>query len=163
MQTLRIVLVASALAFAASHVHADHHANHHGATGTIVEVADKAGSFATLLTALDAAGLTETLNGAGPYTVFAPTDAAFAALPAGALEGLLADPDALRNVLLHHVVTGRAAAADVAGLSSVTTLQGGTLAISTVDGVQVGNAQVVAADVDAANGVIHVIDTVLLP
>lgn len=161
MKTIRIALAAVALAITVSHAHADEHADDHGRS--VVDVARQAGGFTTLLTALDAAGLTETLSGAGPFTVFAPTDEAFAALPAGALESLLADPDALREVLVHHVVAGRAEAADVAGLASVTTLQGGTLAISTADGVRVGNGRVIAADVAAANGVIHVIDAVLLP
>jgi len=157
MKTIRIALAAVALAITVSHAHADDHGR------SVVDVARQAGGFTTLLTALDAAGLTETLSGTGPFTVFAPTDEAFAALPAGALESLLADPDALREVLVYHVVAGRAEAADVAGLASVTTLQGGTLAISTADGVRVGNARVIAADVAAANGVIHVIDAVLLP
>jgi uncharacterized surface protein with fasciclin (FAS1) repeats len=157
MQTIRMILAAVALAVAVSHAQAEDHDH------SIVDVARQAGGFTTLLAALDAAGLTETLGGAGPFTVFAPTDEAFAALPAGALDSLLADPDALRAVLTYHVVAGRAEAADVVDLASVTTLQGGTLAISTENGVQVGNAQVIAADVAAANGVIHVIDAVLLP
>ncbi|MFU8816024.1 MAG: fasciclin domain-containing protein [Pseudomonadales bacterium] len=161
MKTIRIALAATALAIAATQAHADDHDLDQ--RGSIVDVATQAGSFVTLLTALDAAGLTETLSGAGPFTVFAPTDEAFAALPAGALDGLLADPDALTQVLVYHVVAGETGSAAITGLSSLTTLQGGTLAISTDDGVQVDNARVVAADVGASNGVIHVIDAVLLP
>ena len=129
----------------------------------IIEVAQAAGSFDTLLTALDAAGLTDTLAQGGPFTVFAPTDEAFAALPEGALEGLLADTDKLAAVLTYHVVDGDNPASAVTGLSSVETLQGGTLAVSTENGVRIGNATVISADVDASNGVIHVIDQVLLP
>jgi uncharacterized surface protein with fasciclin (FAS1) repeats len=103
------------------------------------------------------------LQGDGPFTVFAPTDAAFAALPAGTLDALLADTEALTAVLTHHVVAGKAMAADVSGVTSVTTLQGGELAVSTEDGVSIGEASVVTADIEAANGVIHVIDTVLVP
>jgi uncharacterized surface protein with fasciclin (FAS1) repeats len=103
------------------------------------------------------------LEGEGPFTVFAPTDDAFAALPAGALEGLLANPDELAKVLTLHVVSGEALAADVVKLNEVVTVEGSTLAIDTTDGVSVGGAKVVAADVDASNGVIHVIDRVILP
>lgn len=133
------------------------------ATKNIVEVAVEAGSFTTLATALEAAGLVETLQGPGPFTVFAPTDEAFAALPEGALDSLLADPEALKAVLLLHVVDGKVMAADVAGLSEATAMSGGVLPIDTSDGVKVGAATVVTADVEASNGVIHVIDTVLLP
>ena len=130
----------------------------------IVEVAVADGRFTTLATALEAADLVETLQGPGPFTVFAPTDEAFAALPAGALDGLLADPEALKEVLLYHVVSGEVLAADVINLSSADTVLGQPLAIS-VNGstVNVGEAQVTATDIQASNGVIHVIDTVLLP
>ena len=140
---------------------ADGHGNHKG--NNIVDVASEAGTFKTLLTALDAASLTEVLEGEGPFTVFAPTDAAFAALPAGALEGLLADPAQLTKVLTLHVVSGESRAADVVTLSQVTTVEGSVLAIDTTDGVSVGGAKVIAADVEASNGVIHVIDRVILP
>jgi uncharacterized surface protein with fasciclin (FAS1) repeats len=129
----------------------------------IVAVATEAGSFNTLITALDAADLTSVLEGEGPFTVFAPTDAAFAALPAGALEGLLADPDQLAKVLTLHVVSGEALSTDVVQLSEVMTVEGSALAIDTTDGVRVGGAKVVTADVEASNGVIHVIDRVILP
>ena len=133
--------------------------------GTIVEVASEAGTFMTLLAAAEAAGLVDTLNGEGPFTVFAPTDEAFAALPEGTLEGLLADPAALSEILLYHVVSGEVLAADVVGLSSATSVQGSDIAI-TVEGGTVtlnGSANVVTTDIEASNGVIHVIDAVILP
>jgi uncharacterized surface protein with fasciclin (FAS1) repeats len=130
----------------------------------IVEVATEAGDFTTLLTAAEAAGLVETLQGEGPFTVFAPTDDAFAALPEGTLDGLLADTEALSQVLLYHVVAGEVRAADVVELESATSVQGEDIAI-TVDGssIMVNEANVVATDIEAANGVIHVIDQVILP
>ncbi|MDP2496793.1 MAG: fasciclin domain-containing protein [Candidatus Palauibacterales bacterium] len=132
--------------------------------GTIVEVASQNGSFETLVKAVQAAGLVETLNGDGPFTVFAPTDEAFSKLPEGALEDLLANEEQLKKVLTYHVVPGRVTAADVKGLNSAETVAGESLSISTDYGsVKVGNATVVQADVMASNGVIHVIDTVLLP
>ena len=129
----------------------------------IVDTAVAAGSFTTLATALQAAGLVDTLKGDGPFTVFAPTDEAFAKLPAGTLEALLADPAKLQAVLTYHVVPGRVTAADVANLSSATTVQGASIAIDTSMGVRVNDAHVTQADVMTSNGVIHVIDTVLLP
>ncbi|MEM9462236.1 MAG: fasciclin domain-containing protein [Myxococcota bacterium] len=129
----------------------------------MVDVAVEAGQFETLAAALDAAGLVETLQGPGPFTVFAPTDEAFAKLPAGALDGLLAEPEKLKGVLLLHVVEGKVMAADVAGLKEATAISGGTLPIDTSNGVKVGAATVVTTDIEASNGVIHVIDTVLLP
>ena len=132
-------------------------------SNTIVDVASNTEGFSTLVAAIKAADLVDTLNGQGPFTVFAPTDEAFAALPEGALEGLLADPQQLASVLTLHVVAGKAEAADVVGLSDVTTVQGKTLDIDTTDGVSVGGAKVIQADVGASNGVIHVIDRVILP
>lgn len=129
----------------------------------IVDTAVAAGSFTTLATALQAAGLVDTLKGPGPFTVFAPTDEAFAKLPPGTVDALLKDPDRLRAVLTYHVVPGRVTAADVANLKSARTVQGAELAIDTSSGVRVNNARVTQADVLASNGVIHVIDTVLLP
>jgi uncharacterized surface protein with fasciclin (FAS1) repeats len=133
----------------------------------IVDTAVAAGSFTTLVAAVEAAGLVETLKGEGPFTVFAPTDEAFAALPAGTLDTLLADPQgALSDILLYHVVPGKVMAADVVGMSGqeVETAGGQTLMI-TVDGdtVMINDATVVTADIETANGVIHVIDTVLVP
>jgi len=129
----------------------------------IVEVAASAGTFTTLLTAAKAAGLAETLATGGPFTVFAPTDEAFAKLPEGTVEGLLKDTEKLKAVLLYHVVSGKVMAADVTGLKTATTLQGGELKIDTSHGVMINDAKVVKADVVASNGVIHVINKVLLP
>lgn len=133
--------------------------------GTIVDVAASAGSFETLLAAAEAAGLVDTLQGDGPFTVFAPTDDAFAALPEGTLDSLLADPAALSEILLYHVVSGEVLAADVVGLTSATSVQGSDIAIEVVDGGVVlnGASNVVTTDVDASNGVIHIIDSVILP
>jgi uncharacterized surface protein with fasciclin (FAS1) repeats len=132
-------------------------------TRNIAEVAQEAGSFNTLLAAVDAAGLTETLSTGGPFTVFAPTDEAFAALPEGTVESLLQNTDALTNVLTYHVVSGKAMSSDVVNLDSVATLQGQSLSIDTSNGVRVNNARVILADIEASNGVIHVIDKVLIP
>lgn len=130
----------------------------------IVDIAVANGSFKTLVAAVAAAGLVETLKGEGPFTVFAPTDAAFAKLPAGTVEALLQDQAKLTAILTYHVVPGTVLAADVVKLTSATTVQGGTVAIATRDGkVMINGAEVLAADVMASNGVIHVIDSVLLP
>jgi len=130
----------------------------------LVETAVAAGQFTTLAKALGEAGLVETLKGTGPFTVFAPTDAAFAKLPAGALEGLLADKAKLRAVLLYHVVPGRLVAADVLKAKSLTTVAGPAAKISTKDGAaMIDKATIVKTDVAASNGVIHVIDSVILP
>ena len=135
-------------------------------TKDIVGVAVDAGSFTTLVAALKAAGLVETLQGKGPFTVFAPTDAAFAKLPKGTLEALLADKAQLTAILTYHVVPGKVTASDVMrmGRGNPATVNGQTLAINVSNGkVNVNDATVVAADVMATNGVIHVIDTVVLP
>ena len=130
----------------------------------IVETAAQVGTFETLLAALDAAGLTEALKGDGPFTVFAPTDEAFDALPEGTVEALLQDPDALAQILTYHVLAGTYMASDVAGMEHAETLQGGHLSISASDyGVRINDASVITADVEASNGVIHVIDAVLIP
>ena len=129
----------------------------------IVDTAVAAGSFKTLATALQAAGLVETLKGKGPFTVFAPTDDAFAKLPAGALDALLKDKAKLTAVLTYHVVAGKVTAADVAKLKEAKTVQGGSLRVSTASGVRVDEASVVQTDIQASNGVIHVIDSVLMP
>ncbi|MCM0608260.1 MAG: fasciclin domain-containing protein [Ideonella sp. WA131b] len=128
----------------------------------IVDTAVAAGSFKTLATALQAAGLVDTLKGPGPFTVFAPTDAAFAKIPKADLDALLKDKARLTAVLTYHVVPGRVMAKDVKA-GSVKTVQGGLLTLGTTGGVTVNNAKVVQADVVASNGVIHVIDTVVLP
>ncbi|HEX6146145.1 MAG TPA: fasciclin domain-containing protein [Acidimicrobiia bacterium] len=131
---------------------------------SIVATAEAAGDFTTLLAAVEAAGLVETLEGEGPYTVFAPTDDAFAALPEGTVEGLLEDPEALGAILLYHVVPGEVTSDQVVTLESATTAQGSDLAIRVEgDSVFVNDAQVIVTDIQASNGVIHVIDAVLLP
>lgn len=129
----------------------------------IVETAVNAGSFKTLVTAVQAAGLVQTLSSPGPFTVFAPTDEAFARLPAGTVENLLKDKAKLSAVLTYHVVPGRYTAADVIRTSSLRTVQGQSVRIDARDGVKVNDARVVAPDVLADNGVIHVIDRVILP
>ena len=130
----------------------------------IVETAVAAGNFKTLATALQAAGLVETLKGKGPFTVFAPTDEAFAKLPAGTVEGLLKDKAKLAAVLTYHVVPGKVSAAEVVKLSEAKTVEGQAVKIKAEGGkVSVDGASVVKADVAASNGVIHVIDTVLMP
>jgi len=130
----------------------------------IVDTAVAAGSFKTLVTAVKAAGLVDTLKSAGPFTVFAPTDAAFAKLPAGTLEGLLKDPAKLKAVLTYHVVAGDVMAADVVKLTSAKTVEGADVTIKVMGGkVMVNNAHVVKTDIKCSNGVIHVIDTVILP
>ncbi len=129
----------------------------------IVETAVGAGTFNTLVAAVTAAGLVETLSSEGPFTVFAPTDEAFAALPAGTVEGLLADIPALTKVLTYHVVAGKVMAADVVTLTSATTLEGSNVTIDASNGVKVNGANVVATDIECDNGVIHVVDAVLLP
>jgi uncharacterized surface protein with fasciclin (FAS1) repeats len=133
--------------------------------GDIVVVATDAGVFGTLLKAATAAGLVETLQGEGPFTVFAPTDEAFAALPEGTLEALLADPEALKKVLLYHVVEGKVTSDQVVGMTTATSVEGSPIAISVKDGTVYLNdsAKVVTADVMASNGVIHIIDAVILP
>jgi uncharacterized surface protein with fasciclin (FAS1) repeats len=133
--------------------------------GTIVDVAKSAGSFTTLVKALDAAGLASTLaDPKGSYTVFAPTDDAFAALPEGTLDGLLKDKEKLRSILLYHVVSGDVRAAQVVKLSSAKTVNGKPVSIAVREGaVAVNDANVVKTDVAARNGVIHVIDKVLIP
>ena len=132
----------------------------------IVDTAVEAGQFETLATALDAAGLIETLKGPGPFTVFAPTDEAFAKLPAGTVESLLKpeNREQLTAILTYHVVPGTVMAADVAKLDEAKTVNGKMLKVNTTgDGVMVNDAKVTAADIATSNGVIHVIDSVVLP
>ena len=132
--------------------------------GTIVDVAVAAGNFTTLVAAVTAADLVETLSGTGPFTVFAPTDEAFAALPAGVLDALLLPENKalLAQILTYHVVSGMVMAADVTD-GDVATVEGSKIKLSTMGGVTVNGAKVVAADVAASNGVIHAIDAVILP
>ncbi len=130
----------------------------------IVSIALEDGSFETLATALTEANLVETLKGEGPFTVFAPTDEAFAKLPEGTLESLLKDKEALKNILLYHVVSGNVTSSEVIKLNSVSTLVESDINIKVKDGkVFVNDSQVTTADVMASNGVIHIIDTVLIP
>ncbi|MGQ3052547.1 MAG: fasciclin domain-containing protein [Roseateles sp.] len=128
----------------------------------IVDTAVAAGSFKTLATALQAAGLVDTLKGPGPFTVFAPTDAAFAKVPKADLDALLKDKAKLTAVLTYHVVPGKVMAKDVKS-GKVKTVQGSELTVSTSGGVMVDNAKVTATDIAADNGVIHVIDSVIMP
>ena len=128
----------------------------------IVDTAVAAGSFKTLATALGAAGLVDTLKGKGPFTVFAPTDEAFAKIPKADLDALLKDKAKLTAVLTYHVVPGKVMAADVKA-GKVKTVQGSELTVTTMGGVQVDGAKVVKTDITADNGVIHVIDTVVIP
>jgi uncharacterized surface protein with fasciclin (FAS1) repeats len=130
----------------------------------IVDTAIAAGSFNTLVAAVEAAGLVDTLKGDGPFTVFAPTDEAFAALPEGTIEALLEDIPTLTDILLYHVVPGKVLAADVVNLTSATTALGQDVQISVENGnVMINGATVIATDIETSNGVIHVIDTVILP
>ncbi|MEZ9469522.1 fasciclin domain-containing protein [Vibrio lentus] len=142
------------------------YANHHEMKKDIVDVAAENGSFTTLVAAVKAAGLVDTLKGDGPFTVFAPTDEAFAALPEGTVEMLLKpeNKDKLVAILTYHVVPGKIMAAEVMKLSSAETVQGEAVMVAIDDGnVMINKAKVVIPDVKASNGVIHVIDAVLLP
>jgi uncharacterized surface protein with fasciclin (FAS1) repeats len=152
------ILVAAALsvAIAPAGVHA-------GSQKDIVDTAVAAGSFKTLASALQAAGLVETLKGPGPFTVFAPTDEAFAKIPKADLDALIADKAKLTKVLTYHVVPGKVMAADVSRLKEARTVEGKAVRIDASSGVKVNGANVVKADVEASNGVIHVVDSVLLP
>ena len=132
---------------------------------TIVDIAAGNPDFSTLVAAVKAAGLVETLSGDGPFTVFAPTNEAFAKLPEGKVDALRADIPTLKKICTYHVVAGKVMAADVVGLDSATTVQGDEVKIAVVDGkVKLNDsAMVTATDLEASNGVIHVIDTVLIP
>ena len=131
---------------------------------TIVQIAAGNEDFSTLVAAVQAAGLAETLSGEGPFTVFAPTNEAFAKLPAGTVEALLQDKEKLTAILTYHVVAGKVMAADVVNLTSATTVNGQDVEIKVWDGkVMIDGATVTATDIEASNGFIHVIDTVILP
>ena len=136
-----------------------------GHSKDIVDTAVGAGSFTTLVAAVQAAGLVDTLKGDGPFTVFAPTDEAFAALPEGTVATLLLpeNKDQLISILTYHVVAGKVMSTDLSNGMMATTVQGGNVTIMTKDGVSVNGANVVTADIEASNGVIHVIDAVILP
>jgi uncharacterized surface protein with fasciclin (FAS1) repeats len=150
---MKKTLIASLLAFGA--LNAAH-------ARDIVDTAVSAGSFKTLVAAVQAAGLVDTLKGPGPFTVFAPSDEAFAKIPKAQLDALLQDKAKLTAVLTYHVVPGKVMAQDVKA-GKVKTVQGGEITVGTTGGVTVNNAKVVATDVAASNGVIHVIDTVIMP
>lgn len=154
--TALTLLLGSSLALAANH----------GEKKDIVDTAVEAGSFSTLVAAVKAADLVDTLKGEGPFTVFAPTDDAFAKLPDGTVENLLKpeNQDQLKAILTYHVVPGSVMAADAMKLDNATTVQGSDITIKTMgDKVMINDATVVQADIKASNGVIHVIDTVLMP
>ncbi|MEI4261142.1 fasciclin domain-containing protein [Roseovarius sp. D0-M9] len=131
----------------------------------IVDTAVEAGSFTTLVAAVEAAGLVDTLKGEGPFTVFAPTDEAFAALPEGTVDDLLKpeNKDQLTSILTYHVVPGKVMSTDLSNDMTAATVEGSDVTIMTEDGVMVNDATVTTADIEASNGVIHVIDTVLMP
>lgn len=129
----------------------------------IIETAKAAGTFKNLVAAVEAAGLVETLSGAGPFTVLAPTDDAFAKLPPGTVDALLKDIPKLKQVLTYHVLPGKVMAADVVKLTSAKTVQGQSVTIATINGVKVDSANVIKTDIETDNGVIHVIDSVILP
>ena len=155
---LRRTFIASAAAMTfATSAFADGHSM------DIVDTAVSAGSFTTLVAAVQAAGLVDTLKGDGPFTVFAPTDEAFAALPEGTVEALLADPEALAAILTYHVVAGKVMSTDLSDGMMAATVNGADITIGTMGGVSVNGANVLTADIEASNGVIHVIDAVILP
>jgi uncharacterized surface protein with fasciclin (FAS1) repeats len=167
MNKLVAVAIAALLSMGvALPVMAEHHMDH-GAKADIVDTAVAAGSFKTLAAALDAAGLVDTLKGAGPFTVFAPTDAAFAKLPPGTVESLLKpeNKDKLASILTYHVLAGKVLAKDIGRKTlSPATVQGSTVLVKgSKSGVTVNNAKVIKADIMTSNGVIHVIDTVIMP
>jgi uncharacterized surface protein with fasciclin (FAS1) repeats len=160
------VLATLAFAFAATQASAGEYGMTEKPSDDIIEVAVSAGQFGTLAAALDAADLVDTLKGDGPFTVFAPTDSAFAKLPEGTVENLLKpeNREQLVAILTYHVVPGRVAASDVVKLDSATTVNGTDVAIQVIDGnVRIDDATVITADIEASNGVIHVIDSVILP
>jgi uncharacterized surface protein with fasciclin (FAS1) repeats len=150
--------------FASTILASDHKKSKSSEKKDIISIALEAGSFKTLATALTEANLVETLQGDGPFTVFAPTDEAFAKLPEGTVERLLKDKDALTKILLYHVVSGNVTSDEVIKLNSATTLAKSDVKIKVEDGkVFINNSQVTTADIIASNGVIHIIDTVLIP
>ena len=165
MKSLRTIAFAAALAVPGSLAAQEAQGySESPAQGDIIETAVAAGSFNTLAKAIEAAGLIETLKGEGPFTVFAPTDEAFAKLPKGTVDALLKDKAKLASILSYHVVPGNVASRDVAGMSSAKTVNGQQIAINAKGNkVMIDKATVVQADIAASNGVIHVIDQVLMP
>lgn len=138
-------------------------AGSYGKKADIVDTAVEAGNFNTLVTAVKEAGLVDTLRGEGPFTVFAPTDEAFAKIPADELNALLADKEALARVLTYHVVPGKVMASEVVKMDSAKTVEGSMIRIASAGGVKVDDANVVQTDIETSNGVIHVIDAVIMP
>lgn len=161
--SLIILLTSTVFVLTAHAAHHEKMESHKTAKSDIVDTAIAAGSFKTLATALTKADLVETLKGDGPFTVFAPTDEAFAKLPKDKLEAILADKELLTSILTYHVVAGKVAAKEVMKLESATTVQGSSVAISIDGGVKVNDANVIKTDIMTSNGIIHVIDTVLVP
>jgi len=162
------LISAPALATAAARMQMDHHGGGHSAMAQadIVDTAVAAGQFNTLVAAVQAAGLVDTLKSDGPFTVFAPVDAAFEGLPAGEVERLLMPENRaeLAGLLTYHVVAGAITSDQLAGqILSVETVEGSTVLIDATDGVRVGNAQVIQADIETSNGIIHVVDRVIIP
>ena len=129
----------------------------------IIETASENPDFSTLVSAIKTEGLVDTLSGTGPFTVFAPTNEAFAKIPKGTLDAVLADKTKLTSILTYHVVSGKVMAKDVAGLTDAVTLEGSKVTIDAKDGVMINNAKVTSTDLECSNGVIHVINTVLMP
>lgn len=129
----------------------------------IIDTAESNPQFSTLITAIKAANLVDTLTGAGPFTVFAPTNEAFKKLPPETLTAVLADQDKLKSILTYHVVAGKVMSADVMKLKEAKTVEGRMLEIDTTEGVKINNATVTSSDIECTNGVIHVVDTVLMP
>lgn len=161
MSLITSAALAATLALGISAARADHHG-----MKDIVDTAVEAGSFTTLVAAVQAAGLEDTLRGEGPFTVFAPTDEAFAALPEGTVESLLLPEnlETLQAILTYHVLPGKVMSADIAGQElSVATVEGSEVMVNATMGVMVDEARVVTADIEASNGVIHVIDQVIMP
>ena len=152
----RTLAALAASATMATGVFADSHLD-------LVDTASEAGNFTTLLAAAETAGLIDTLKGDGPYTIFAPTDEAFAALPAGTVEKLLDDPEALSAILTYHVVPGKVMSTDLSNDMTAATVNGADVTVMTEGGVMVNDASVTTADIEASNGVIHVIDKVIMP
>ena len=162
-QKLMISAIMFSLIFTSISIAGDHHKSK-SSKKDIVTIAVDAGNFKTLATALNETGLVEALQGDGPFTVFAPTDDAFAKLPAGTVEALLKDKETLKKILLYHVVAGKVISKEVVNLKTAETLAGKNINIKVKDGsVMINDSKVTGADIMASNGVIHVIDTVLIP
>jgi uncharacterized surface protein with fasciclin (FAS1) repeats len=161
MISVSVPALAGSCGSSTKHTHAES-ASMEVKTQAIFPLAEEAG-FTTLVAAVKAAGLEGVLTNDGPFTVFAPTDEAFAKLPEGTVESLLANPEQLKKVLLYHVVSGNVMASDVVKLNSAQTLNGTLVAIDVKDGVKVNDSNVIKTDIAASNGTVHVIDTVLIP